>query len=847
MFPSALLALCLAALQDSEKPVELLAKARAIEPAALADGNAATVAVEPAPFEVVIAFKGVVTPERLVVWVPKHAAAATRVEVLASTVSPDAGFVFVRADPLKSDPQPQSFPLPPTAARWVMLRFAGPAGGAEVAVADVSLVGREGPPRSRYEFSESPAKALELVAGLRGLAQLKIEISADETSLFEDAKDGKLDTWSFAEAALLASGVTEKERRAAYVARIDALVADARKATEGGKTAFEKGEQLLKWLHAGAMAKGYRSEQTDVSVILDTGTFNCVSSAALYNIIGRRLGLDLRAIEVPDHAFSILYDGSSHADVETTNAAGFNPSRDPRALKAFEAQTGFRYVPDHHRGQRREVDEAGLVAIIFYNHGVGLGRGKEHLKAILSYFRAMSLDPEFASAVKNALASLAQWSSDLAREGRHEEAVAVLETGVALAPRDPTLVHNRRVAWSEWAEAHMRAGREDEALAVLRRAAEKAPAEAAVFASMQAGLFIRRGEELVKARAWEKALEVGSGSKLDDKPRAEMESWRSGVRTRWALDRVEARAHAEALTILAAGPRDRRTVQNIDYVVQEWAAASTEEEARKVLREQVKRFEDLPGVKRVAVAHAERLVGALRKAGKHEEAVACAERHTEFLREMAGDADRLLEAAYDGWGLEHAKARRWSEAAGVYEKALRRMAGNQQLLTNFKYVAQEWSRDAYAKEGEARALEIVKAHVERFPDVARGHVLWVVQSLCKAGKYEDAAAAVGRHSGLIKEPAEAGRIAYDQWARSHSSKKEWKEATEAYGRGLREYPGDRHLENNAAVVWDNWARTYFAAKDWDSAIQVYEEALKQVPKSAVLQNNLKYCREQAGK
>ncbi|MEK7468927.1 MAG: hypothetical protein AAB074_16250 [Planctomycetota bacterium] len=837
--------------ESADKPINLLRKAIAGEepvPAGLADDNPATVASGPAPLEVVFEFADVVSPEQIVVRIPKGSSAASKVEVLASTVSRDGGFVFVRGDALRvGDIGAQTFPLPVTGARWVMLRFAGQAGSEEAAVADVALMGREGPPRSLYEFSESPAKALEMVAGLKSLTHLKIEITPDETSLFEDAKDGKLDTWTFAEAALLASGATDKARRGEYATRIDALFEDAKKVSEAGKTAAEKGELLLKWLHAGPMKKGYVSNQTDVSVILDSGTFNCVSSAALYNILGRRLGLDLRAIEVPDHAFAIFYDGATHADVETTTAMGFNPSRDQKAVKAFEKQTGFTYIPDKHRAQRREVGETGLVAIIFYNHGVMLSLGKEHLKAILSFFRAMSMDPEFGSAVKNALASLTQWSLELAREGKFAEAAAVIDTGVGLAPGDRTLVHNRKYVWHQWAEAEMKAGREEAAVAVLRDAAAKVPAEAETWNSMQAGLFIKRGEALIKEKQWEKALETGAASRLEDKPREQLDAWRSGVRTRWALSLVKEKAYEKAMELLAANPRDKRTVQNIVFVVQEWAFASSDDDALKILRAQVKRFEDIPGVKKVAAAHPERAIAALIKGGKFEESVACAERFADFLRELSADPDRLLLVAWDGWGQTFLKKKDWSGAAGVYDKALKKLPEEKLFLTNLKYVAQEWSRDAYAKEGEARAKEILQVYAARFPDVAQGHVQWVVATLCKEGRFEEAVGAAGRHKELVKDAAAVARPAYDQWAGSHSKKKEWKEATEVYGRGLKEYPGDKALENNATVAWDNWARTFWPAKDWAGAIRIYDEGLAQLPGSKVLLQNRKYCEDQSKK
>ena len=84
--------------EDADKPFNLLRKAIPGEealPDGLADDNPATVAVGPAPLEVVFEFADVVSPEQVVVRLPKGPAAATKVEVLSSTVSGDAGFVFV--------------------------------------------------------------------------------------------------------------------------------------------------------------------------------------------------------------------------------------------------------------------------------------------------------------------------------------------------------------------------------------------------------------------------------------------------------------------------------------------------------------------------------------------------------------------------------------------------------------------------------------------------------------------------------------------------------------------------------------------------------------------------------
>jgi len=53
---------------------------------------------------------------------------------------------------------------------------------------------------------------------------------------------------------------------------------------------------------------------------------------------------------------------------------------------------------------------------------------REVHEALLAYFRALSLDPEFGSAVKNALAALANWSVELSQAKKWEDALEVVTT-----------------------------------------------------------------------------------------------------------------------------------------------------------------------------------------------------------------------------------------------------------------------------------------------------------------------------------------------------------------------------------------------------------------------------------
>jgi tetratricopeptide (TPR) repeat protein len=300
-----------------------------------------------------------------------------------------------------------------------------------------------------YPFAVAPDKTFDVLAGLDAVSGQKSAPTADEAALFADAADGKLDQFSFADACLIASGVTDPAGRKKYLARLDQIEADARKALAGAATPAEQGERLLKFLHAGPMAKGYKGHQTDLHTVLDTGTFNCVSSAALYNVIGRRLGLDLRAVEIPQHVFAVLYDGDKRIDVETTNKAGFDPSdKGPSAKKVTKAE--------RHSGKRREIGEAGLAAVIAYNHGVTLAKEKRFHEATLANVRALALDPANPSAAQNAVADLTNWSLALSKAGKHGDALEVLKCGSRLDPKDGKFKNNTRAVYDAWAKTHMK-------------------------------------------------------------------------------------------------------------------------------------------------------------------------------------------------------------------------------------------------------------------------------------------------------------------------------------------------------------------------------------------------------
>jgi hypothetical protein len=66
---------------------------------------------------------------------------------------------------------------------------------------------------------------------------------------------------------------------------------------------------------------------------------------------------------------------------------------------------------------------------------------------------------------------------------------------------------------------------------------------------------------------------------------------------------------------------------------------------------------------------------------------------------------------------------------------------------------------------------------------------------------------------------------------------------DVHDKGLKRFPEDKHLSQNAVATWNAWANTFVMDKKWDQAIEVYENGLKRFPKNDIFTNNIQFCME----
>jgi hypothetical protein len=188
-----------------------------------------------------------------------------------------------------------------------------------------------------------------------------------------------LDARELGTAALLASGIAP-ERIGAYEARLKGLYETLREEKGSIADPAALGEAILGYLH-GSLFKTYEENATTLDGILDKGRYNCVSSAVLYMLAARSLGLEVEGVRTRDHAFCSLIAGERRIDVETTNPFGFDPGNKKEFKDSFGRATGYAYVAPGGYGDRKAIGGRDLIGLILSNRASTLERAGRFAEA----------------------------------------------------------------------------------------------------------------------------------------------------------------------------------------------------------------------------------------------------------------------------------------------------------------------------------------------------------------------------------------------------------------------------------------------------------------------------------
>jgi hypothetical protein len=210
-----------------------------------------------------------------------------------------------------------------------------------------------------------------------------------------------------------------------------------------------------------------------VDTTLETGVYNCVSSAVLYMILARSVGLSVGGVRTTDHAFTSVLVNGQQVDVETTNPFGFNPGAKKDFTDSFGKVTGYAYVPPGSYADRRAIGEKELLSLILYNRVSEYMDGrsfKDALQPAVSSFTLMGTD-ETRQVMTTAFTNYISW---LGMRQEFPQAVQFTDAVKASFGGIVNIEQSRRDVYHNWIVSLLDARQFSEADAMLAQPAARA-------------------------------------------------------------------------------------------------------------------------------------------------------------------------------------------------------------------------------------------------------------------------------------------------------------------------------------------------------------------------------------
>jgi hypothetical protein len=254
----------------------------------------------------------------------------------------------------------------------------------------------------------------------------------------------------------------------------------------------ELGEKALAFLHKNLLTS-YSLMQTRVDTAVETGVYNCVSSAVLYMIFARSVGLSVSGARTPDHAFCVVLANGQQIDVETTNPYGFNPGSKKEFSDSFGKLTGFSYVPAGNYRDRRGIGEKEMLGLILYDRVSEYGESRlyrDALQPAVSVYALMGT-PEMLSVMKIALSN---YVTSLGMRQDFPGAIQFLDAVKASFGGIAELGDSRRDIYHNWTVSLIRANDLSTAEALLAQPATRSSVEDADWTSLSVEVALRRAQ-----------------------------------------------------------------------------------------------------------------------------------------------------------------------------------------------------------------------------------------------------------------------------------------------------------------------------------------------------------------
>ena len=268
------------------------------------------------------------------------------------------------------------------------------------------------------------------------------------------------------DAALEFSGASD-DQASADKDKLSGLIMRFRDEVADVTSQADLADRALGFLHKNLFTR-YSVRQARVDTALESGVYNCVSSAVIYLILARSVGLSVGGVRTTDHAFDTVLINGQSVDVETTNPYGYNPGARKEFTDSFGKVTGYSYVPPSNYADRRTIGEKELLSLILYDRVSEYVDGKDLRDALQPAVSAYTLvgSDELRRILTNLLGA---YSASFETSKDWQGAIQFLDSAKASLGALPELDNRRREVYHNWIVTLIASGDLTDAEAMLEQ------------------------------------------------------------------------------------------------------------------------------------------------------------------------------------------------------------------------------------------------------------------------------------------------------------------------------------------------------------------------------------------
>jgi tetratricopeptide (TPR) repeat protein len=615
---------------------------------------------------------------------------------------------------------------------------------------------------------------------------------------------------------------------------------------------------------------GYDRDQSQLTELLRSKRYNCVSSTLLYLVCARYFALNVKAIDIPEHAFVELETDSGHTIyVETTNRGGYGLVHDE---DYYKTQTKLK----QEKGQvtrvtyadflnRRLHDPYGLIALNMQNQHTSEARmsvvDRNRVREVSGYLYDTDRDCVKARLIvySNEFSHFSN-TKDTLNMGRMFSRVGALLQDVKRSwMRDTALTPHIADFLRDQYKAGLLCGRDSQALVLLPDAVELLKTGDTSYVSMMNAIDVSTSNYIIRnveAKQFERAIAYLDSYAPFMRPGNKLTNSRSYILDSWAYAFWEEKKWDQSVaqyTKALAAARDTamagRVRGNLVLAYLRWADALRGTQAWQQAVERCSTAqsyalsdESMRPIHEKAVRVHVDWCNTLVKAAAWDAALEKLSRaeHYASTAALKSDLASARVAVHESWASSFWERKEWEPAAAQYVRALagatdttsvRRIYDNM-ASAYLSWSVDLWDRGAWQQVVEKCSTANVCARSDEQKLAARknlvnAYINWSRQ-FADSGAWSDALDRIDRAVPYAvsaenrRSLADARVYVRESWAEANWGQKRWDEAVAQLHHALSA-AGDaaeaKRIKDNIAGVYTLWLKDLWTANAWQQVVE----------------------------